>query len=665
MSVTENSKIEAVLGWLEENAFWNSELLEVRNSRFGGAGVFWKLKEESDPENDNLLLRIPKSNVLSPKNSFLYSILMDYEPTESTIDFKHGMHSIVLTFIYELSLGQDSPWYTYLTSFDLESETGLPLCLWSEEEKQSMANTEPDLLNMLDYTELILFYLECVKFARHNEKYVQIPSILQLDEEDVETADVTKSYHSNLIRFGKCVQAVISRAFTVDKFYGLSLVPGADLFNHLSPIVEGEKISARENVHFVCDDDEGLCDECGEYGCPHMDSDTESEGNFEEELSDSENEGEIEGEDGEEDEEGEGSEEGEDAKILNDLMEDIELPESESGSDSEENSEIDSQGSVTESDIEEIVPMTKITMQDILEVEADSDADTEHDDEEVSTLSLSEDEGSDDEDNKSQAALADEELSKELSDSSKCCDVVLTNLPSKEQDYELFNTYGNELSNPYLLQRYGFVCENNPNVSCLLSVQMFAYLKQEKMNKRKKIQLDMKLDWYEEVGFEIVNDICQQSATADDHEGHHGASCEDEHCEDNHEDGCGDDDCTECGEDQMSEGPETWQLSPKIQADGTPTEQTIALVRLLLVPFKIFYHKLVRAPSERRLVKRTAKYLLEDDISEEERALITRWIHGRMDRYKKTKVKGDRGDMISVIIREEKKLLAKALKVLA
>lgn len=662
MSVTENSKIEAVLGWLEENAFWNSELLEVRSSRLGGTGVFWKLGEKADPENDNLLLRIPKSNVLSPKNSFLYSILMDYEPSEPTIDFTNGMHSIVLTFIYELSLEEKSPWFAYLTSFDLDAETGLPLCLWGESEKQALANTEPDLLNMLDYTELVLFYLECVKFARHNEKYIQIPSILQLNEREVETVDVAKTHHDQLIRFGKCAQAVISRAFTVDKYYGLSLVPGADLFNHLSPVIEEDQVIPRENVHFVCDDDEGLCAECGEYGCGHMGSDTESEGDMEEQFSDSAGE-ELE----EEGDDAEGGEEGEDARTLNDLMEtDVELPESEPDSESDGNSESGSDESVTESDIEEISPMTEITLQDILDLEADSDADTEHDEEEVSTLSLSEDEDLDGSDTETQPVLADEELSKELSDSSKCCDVVLTGLPSKVQEYELFNTYGNDLSNSYLLQRYGFVCERNPNVACLLSVQMFAYLKKEKLNKRKKTQLDMKLEWYEEVGFEIVNDICQQSAASEDHEGHHGESCEDDNCGDSHAGGCEDEDCTDCGEEEANtEDPESWQLSPKIQADGTPTEQTIALVRLLLIPFKVFYHKLIQAPSERRLVKRTAKYLLEEDVSDEERALLSLWIQARIDRFRKTMAVGERGKMIDVIRTEEKELLKKALDILA
>ena len=668
MSVTRKSKVEAVLEWLEENAFWNSELLEVRESSLGGTGVFWKLEDDLDPDDDRLLLRIPKSSVLSPKNSYIYSMLVDYEPSEPTIDFKEGMHSIVLTFIYELALGEKSPWFAYLDSFELNSKVGAPLCLWDEKEKHALFNTEPDLLNMLDSTELIHFYLECVRFARTNEKYLRIPSVLLLKDKEMDAEKVEGKYHSKLIQFGTYVQAVISRAFTVDRYYGLSLVPGADLFNHLSPIVEDGNLVPRENVHFVCDDDEGLCEECGEYGCAHMDSELDSEDDDMEDLEEL-------SDDDSEDEEQEGNEN------LDDLMEtDIDLPESETESESSEDEELGgneedegedelSSDGDNESQLE---PMTKITSQDIMEVEADSEAETEQDDEEVSTLSLSDDDVEDkkqtDQDgdangiqnNENHESWDYQELAKELLDSSKCCDVVLTSPPSKDHNYELFNTYGNDLSNAYLLQRYGFVCEGNPNTTCLLSVPMFAYLKKEKMNKRKKAQLEMKINWYEEVGFELVNDLCREDFNHEphnDHESHEDHDSEEENC-------CDEDDCEGCGEEETFKEPESWQLSPKIEYEGTPTDQTVALVRLLLMPFKIFFHKLAQAPSERRLAKRVDKYLLSGEILEEENNLIVLWVHARLGRYNEDKLSGERGNMIALIKAEEKAVLKRALEVL-
>lgn len=666
MSVTGESKVEKLLDWLERNAFWNSDLVEVRNSKIGGTGVFWKLGDQADPEGDNLLLRIPKSSILSPKNSFLYSMLVEFEPVLPSIDFTVGMHSIVITFVYELSMGERSPWFSYLDSFDLSNaETGTPVCLWSESEKAALYNSELDLLNILDPMELIHFYLECVNFAKANAEFVAIPPVLQV-KDDIDAVNVQTVYKDQLLLFSRYVQAVISRAFAVDKFYGLSLVPGADLFNHLSPVIEGEQLVARENVHFVCDDDEGLCEECGEYGCEHQQD-------SEEEWEDEDGEDEVEA-----DEDVEEVEEGEVGKDidLEDLMEsDVELSDD---SESEASLDEEDDDSMEEDEISQIEENKPITMEDIEQVEneeneenepteeIDSEAETDHDDEEASTVSLSEDEY--------EVREVDQDLAAELGDSSKCCDIVMTALPEKKHEYELFNTYGNDLANAYLLQRYGFISPQNPNITCLLSVQMFAYLKKEKANARKKTQLDLKLEWYEEVGFELVNEIVQ----AHQQEGDCGDDCDEDHDHEGHDhdghdhdggdccddSGCNDGDCDD-GEEGGADVPESWQLSPRIQVDGTPTEQTIVLVRLLLMPFKVFYYKLGRAPSERKLIKRIDRLLLEPELTVEEMELLKTWVSQRLERYRDVKVESSRGRIIGEMVQEEKDVLQRALEVLS
>lgn len=660
MSATSSSKLAGLLEWLENNSFWNSELLEVRKSPIGGVGVFWKLGPEPDEENDNLLLRIPKLAILSPKNSFLYPLLVDYEPEEPTVDLTTGMHAIVITFIYEYSMGEKSPWFQYLDSFEVDSgDSGVPFCLWSKEDRACLFNTEVDLLNMLDLAELIVFMMECVRFAHLNSKFIAIPQVLRIDP-DTDWEEIRENHNDKLVQFGRYVQAVISRAFSVDKYLGLSLVPGADLFNHLSPIIADDVVVERENVHFECDDGEDLCEECGEIGCAHLEEGEEEEDEGEYEEGEGEEVDEEEEEDDEEDvkvygNEGE-LEEGEDAgDDITFLMEsDIELDASseslasEDESDSETES-IDEEGSVDEQE------KTTITTEDIQELEM-SDAETEQDDDEVSTLSLSEEE--DDDIEVEAVDGTNDDLAQELSDSSKCCDIVLTNIPSKEYNYELFNTYGNDLANAYLLQRYGFVSPSNPNASVLLSVQMFSYLKKEKMNKKKKVQLDTKLDWYEEVGFEVVNELVLSSLTDgnDEEERECGgeAECKDGCCEDDHG-----------AEFNASiELPESWQLSPRISYDGTPTEQTIALVRLLLLPFKVFFFKLALASSDRKLIKRVSHYLLEGDITDDERKVLGTWAKGRLARYKESKAKGERAELARELISQEKAILRRALDVL-
>lgn len=659
MSVTEISKVENLLEWLESNSFWNADLVELRPSKIGGTGVFWKLGDNADPEDDNLLLRIPKSNILSPKNSFLYSMLVEYESLTPTVDFTVGMHSIVITFIYEHSMGTKSPWYSYLDSFDLSDEASVPVCLWSDSDKEAMFNSEVDLLNMLDPAELIAFYLECVSFAHANSKYVDVPLVLHI-EQKLDDEGVRALYFDKLLLFGRYVQAVISRAFTVDKFFGLSLVPGADLFNHRSPVVEGDDIVAAENVHFVCDDDEGLCEECGEFGCGHGDSDSESE--LEESF----------------DDESELMEEMDttmDNTEMDDSIDELMESDVELSSDSESEASLDeAEEEESEDEVEEV--KESISMEDIEEIENASEAETDLDDEEVSTLSISEDED-EEEQEPSKINYDNYELVMELSDSSKCCDIVMADLPQKEDQYELFNTYGNELSNSYLLQRYGFVSAQNPNITCLLSVQMFAYLKQEKMDAKKEKQLDYKLEWYEDIGFDLVNEFSR--SLADDHEddehghehghehdhshGHdHGddESCGDEGCGD----GCGDGCCDNSEEEEEIEVPESWQLSPRIQYDGTPTPQTIALVRLLLMPFKVFFHKMASARSERKMAK-SVERLLEGELTEEEKALLKTWVAQRLERYRPVEATGERADIIRTIVSEEKAALNKALVELA
>lgn len=700
--------------------------------------MFWKLGPNPDKDNDTLLLRIPKLAVLSPKNSFIYPLLVDYECKEPTIDLTVGMHAIVITYIYEKSMGEKSPWAAYLDSIEITEKSDLPVCLWEEAEKQALFNTEVDLVNMLDASEIINFYLECVKFAHQHKKLVAIPDVLSISP-DLESEEIEKSHKLELLTFGRYVQAVISRAFAIDKYHGLSLVPGADLFNHLSPVMTEEGVEERENVHFECDDDDEMCELCGEIGCSHMEEESEEEGE-DDEISDTEmEENEI-----------FNDSQFNDSELELDLTQymelDVELDQSsESDNESSETESIRLEAE-TERDDEEVSTVSDEEKHDFVK---DEDADglkiEESDDEENGENEMDEDDEEQTESAETESYPNDEakmsgaesDLAAELSDSAKCCDIVLESLPSEEYDYELFNTYGNELSNAYLLQRYGFVSLGNPNTSCLLSVQMFAWLK-----KNKKKQLDMKLEWYEAIGFEIVNELCAAAASEEEEEEEEevgseggetgdccggngngecgenegfggceidcekakcekkcGNECEDkcqEECQDECQEECQEQCCDEreqkscqdkccdekfggvslCEEDCQDsccdtqceppqvDLPESWQLSPKIMFDGTPTEQTIALIRLFLLPFKVFHYKLATVFSERKLEKRVARYLLEAEVSTEEIELLVSWVQGRLDRYKEIEGEGERFEIARELASQERKVLERSLEVL-
>lgn len=695
MSSTDSDKVDKVLGWLEKNAFWNADILSVgKSSTTSGVGVF--LNIDNSEEEDNLLLRIPKANILSSKNTFICNLLNDFNELHSSnpdVNLTKGMHSVVISFIYELSAGKNSPWFDYVSTIDPKQEnnefSNVPICLWTDEEKEMLKNTECDLLGMLNSDELVQFYIECIRFAHINKKYAGMPEIfdLQLHSKNNELESYLMSNHfDKVVSFAKYVQTVISRAFAVDEFHGLSLVPGADLYNHIVPVMKQEdgipKIQGRENVHFVCDGDD-ICAICGEPNCDNHDDEQdeemidemeEDEDNFGSDEQDEEQEEEEEDDDDEEEEkEKEGKQDVEDE---GDLASSSDSDENDGNNDSHEH---DEHPSDQESDTEEIPEISEITMDYIkgmeeeLENDQDSEAETAKSDEEVSTLSLSEGEDADTTEAMQNPQMghsmsAEEELAAQLSDSSQCCDIVLTSPPMEKYSNELFNTYGNTLSNPYLLQRYGFVNdfkEPNVNDSCILSVQMFSYLKnyRQKNSGIKVKQHDTKLKWYEEVGFDIVNDLVNEYKTNHQNEDNH------EHHE--HEEGHG---CCDEEEEDMADNatPETWQLSPVVRYDGSLSPQTYALLNIFLMPYKVFQAKLVGCESSRKLCKRIFHLLLPFENTshhKEIHQIIKAWCQNRLSRYNDyTSMKAStkiREDIIRNLIRQEQCVLQKVINQLS
>lgn len=761
MSLTTSDKIASLMEWLNANAFWNNDQLDVEQSKeSSGIGVFFNSPDEDEEDDDNLLLRIPKENILSPKNSLIWNLLVDYSEKHIVnfdVDLTQGMHSIVICFIYELAIGSKSPWFQYIQSM-VPNETeeskfnNVPICLWPEIYKKSLFNTECDLLNMLDNTELVNYFIECINFAKVNSSFIEIPKVfdvnVEINQDNIDQLPkiILDNHHEKLIQFGKYVQTVISRAFEVDEFHGLSLVPGADLFNHIPPVLnEDSRISGREDVHFVCDGGDDVCDVCGELDCEdHQDEeemDIEEDGMFDDDDDDSLNDMQfdsdgqlVENDDDDDDDENNDDndddlDDNDDNENLNDdeiLGGDSEVDEAElfSSSDADDsslesdlddnNSEVaDDHSEIDHSDAnssqtEDIPELKEITMEYINKIEQElkdeesEEQDDENDDEDESEAEthLDEEEVSTDQEeenvsNVNQHLLADQEnLALLLSDGSKCCDIVLSKKPNKSKGkYELFNTYGNGLSNPYLLQRYGFITENI-NDNCVLSVQLFQYLKKFKSdNSELKIkQLNNKLDWYEHIGFEFVNDLtCQYESRPalpeDDleehpHEHSHGHNdhdrshyqdedCQDEDCQDECEDGCcgGDDDDDETDEHtQILEEnlPESWQLSPRVTADGSITPQTYALIKLLIMPYKLFHYKLIECASEGKLAKRIFQNLLpygldstSDKYYNQVYLLAKKWCKQRLDRYRKEEIKMDdvKADIVKSLLEREKSIL--------
>ncbi|EAZ63977.2 hypothetical protein PICST_52332 [Scheffersomyces stipitis CBS 6054] len=599
MSSTSSERVESLVKWLHENAYWREDL-RIESSTFGGLGVF--LPNELEMAEDPLLLRIPKSNLLSPKNASIYNLLVDYEPENDEVDLAGDMYGVIISVIYEVALGSKSPWYAYLQSIDIAGSS-VPVCLWSEDDKQNLKNSEIDMKDLLSDAELIDFYIEACSFASAQKLVVPIPEVLELDKiafgtdlDRQEVVDTIKNqYGDKLTAFGRYISAVISRAFTIDDFHGLALVPAADLFNHIQPSMVEGKIQGNENIHFVCDGN--VCDICG---------DLESNVNEEEDEGDDDDD-----EEEEEDEENSDEEDDKEEKIEEITLDYIKKMEEE--------------------------------MKKENESEEDSDTETMQDPEEVSTLTLSEDDDH-------------PELAAELAESSKCCDVLLVRPPEKQYSYEVFNSYGNELSNPYLLQKYGFIVDDNVNDYCLLSVQMFRYIKdiKSKMSKDKAKQFDEKLDWYDKYGFEIVNGLIleeNRKNKSHDHEHEHDHDhrcCDDDGCED----GC-------CGEEE-EDIPESWQLSVRVYYNGDIPKQVYPLLNLLDLSYNDFKRNFKSAKTERKREKVVSEFLMarEEKTTESYNKLIKSWAKDRLARYPEL-VASPHRELIESLVIQEKKILAK------
>lgn len=311
MSNTSLKNAHKVITWIESNqGFWNKEVLELKESKLGGIGVF--AKKDLDPTlTPELLLRVPKDSLLSARKSSISNLIIEEE-----ID---GALALIIAFIYEKHFGKTSPWFEYIQTIqyhDSQGELIVPPSLWTKKQKKLFKGSELELMGALDDEENKTAYESACTFAlNQHEISSSIPIPWELDIEGKDDKEVFNKYKT----FIAISHAIASRNFEIDAFHEVALVPGADLFNH----------SNKPTVRFESVFD--VCEMCGSSTpCDHMVSDDESEDEEGEESGDEEmseddkEEGEEEQEEGEEQEEEEESDEDENGPIDEALIEQIE-----------------------------------------------------------------------------------------------------------------------------------------------------------------------------------------------------------------------------------------------------------------------------------------------------------------------------------------------------
>lgn len=444
MATTVN--VQELLDWFEDptnRCYFNNDLLAVRPSAISsGVGVFAKKTQspvpaESDVDESNLLLRVHKSMVLSPQTSTISNLLYEHGLS--------GMYGLVLSFIYEKQLGDKSPWSVYLNTINYTDSKGnliLPLCLHSEKEKSILRGTEVELMGGLESDDLLAHFEVSCQFAKDVNKDTGLPIPHALREE-------------NFNEFAAVTMAVASRAFEVDNYIELALVPGADLFNHDA---HGE-----ENVHFVTLGE--VCPYCGkEDGCWHGDygpPDSEEEGDDDEEDDDEERD-----------------------------RENYTHPRGE-----EENS-----NESDESEIEEIEEIEEITMDYIEKLERELEEEkTREDEEDKEDESSIEDNGDDSE---------EFDHNEFFMNPDECCDIVLEKKIIKNK--EVYNTYG-ELPNAILLVKYGFAVEDNAYETVCVGPQIVQFRKANP-------DTEERLDWWSCMGWILLREEEKNESKEEDEE---------------------------------------------------------------------------------------------------------------------------------------------------
>lgn len=606
------SQIDNLLSWVHKNAFLRQEL-QVKPSKFGGLGVF--VPNLSVLDEDPLLMRIPKSNVLSVKNSGIYNLLVDY--VFDSVDISQGIFGLVLATIYELSFGSSSPWHSYLATFNVQLSF-TPIFQWNEQDKLNLKNTDFEKLGLLNDEEFSQFVQECRRFAQANQSIVAIPPVLQ-----------------DLDLMGKIFTSITSRAFAIDNFYQLSLVPFADLFNHMSPVVVDGKLSNQENVNFVCDGQ--VCDDCGEQDCDHEDEEYSSD---EVDGVDAIEENGVETSNGKID--GPDSEISDDADVEDDEgdedVSDVSEAENVDNDDSEDSEDVSDGDDATP--VEPVEEISEITMEYIAKMEQEMNASDSDDDcgsdSDTNTLILSDEESTIEESDivpQTEIEAIDDDLAQELADGSKCCDIVMERLPLEEYNYEIFNSYGKELSNLDLLQKYGFIVDNNPNDNISLVNYFTQSFISSKLTKEKAKQLLLRIDWFEEEGFEMINEIMQQQHDHS-HEATEGAH-----------------DC--CLDTEL---PQSWQDGVKINFDGTLSVYANSLENLIRLNHKMFKHKILLVKPKRRIAN--IKQLLTIPCQE---TYINNMCKTRIANYAPIQP-SDNSNFIAKIVQQEKDILSRFIQ---
>ncbi len=235
-ATTPDAKLNTLLQWFKHRGItWDDQAIEFTHDLSNGFRVMAK----RDLPVDQVICTIPKSSVLSIKNSCLSSLL-DREGIG-------GGLGLTLCLMYEMARKQASPWYGYLQC--VPEFENLPI-FWSKDELRDLRSTnltpgdiQQEVSDLRDDFQSIIQPL--IKHKKNKALFDR--------ENGISGSQMTFELYK------RATSLVASRAFSVDDYHELAMVPLSDMFNHRS---------GAENVHMVCQGT--VCPECGsEVQCEH------------------------------------------------------------------------------------------------------------------------------------------------------------------------------------------------------------------------------------------------------------------------------------------------------------------------------------------------------------------------------------------------------------
>ncbi|TID26147.1 hypothetical protein CANINC_002842 [Pichia inconspicua] len=248
--------VEELLEWFKDRSnriYFNEDLLQVKKRPVGvGYGVFARRSQnavpmEQDYEDSNVLVRVHKSMVLSAQTCTISNLLQ-----EENLD--KGLYGLILAFIYERELNEQSPWVGYLKSIGYDEDKVKKSKGKSKNKKgvKKEKGSENSIVDVELFDDLDEKYEKCCEFANKASSVIDIPNILKGGKVD---------------EFSKVLKVVADRAFYVDNYIEWGLVPGADLFG----------VDSRGEGHVKLDTLRDVCSLCGKAECWERDGEEEDD----------------------------------------------------------------------------------------------------------------------------------------------------------------------------------------------------------------------------------------------------------------------------------------------------------------------------------------------------------------------------------------------------